>query len=246
MQEPDPLREARVLEEYWTLQQDPILRGEGVVHGANSGVLLIPGLFGNDFYMATARNWLQRIGYRPIASSINWNVGCPRRLMDQVAQVPELQGGEPLAIVGHSRGGMLAKALCARLGDRVSHLILAGSPVGGMLAAGRHGMQAYVNAMQGGDERSPRGWMFRTSRALTKLLDPECETPLCDCEYMQALFAPLAASTRVTSIYSPTDAVVPATSSVIPGAQNIEVQGSHGGLMFNVEVYRHIAAALAS
>jgi hypothetical protein len=39
--------------------------------------------------------------------------------------------------------------------------------------------------------------------------------------------------------------VVPASASPIPGARNVEVHGTHSGLVYNRTAYREIAATLA-
>ena len=87
MADVDPLREARAFEEYLALQRDPVLRGEGVPPGDGRRVLVLPGLFSNDVYLATVRVWLARIGYTPVASGVALNVGCPRRLWERAAKV---------------------------------------------------------------------------------------------------------------------------------------------------------------
>ncbi len=242
MAELNPLNEARVLEEYWALQRDEVLRGGGIPQGDGRTVVVLPGLFGNDFYLQTVRSWLQRIGYNPLASSILWNVGCADRLLTQVEDVVNTHTTGDIAIIGHSRGGLLAKALASRLGARVTNLVAVGSPLGGMLAAGRNGMTRYAELMQ--DAGGSRGLLFNASRSVARLIDPECASPLCSCGYMDNLFAPLATSVKVTAIFSATDPIVPAASSVLPFGQNLQVEGTHAGLMFNKDVYRLLIRAL--
>jgi hypothetical protein len=75
--------------------------------------------------------------------------------------------------------------------------------------------------------------------------DPDCNSPLCNCSYVQDLLAPLAGTTRAFAIYSSEDPVVSPNACPIDGAVNLEVRGSHGGLVVNKAVYRHIADALA-
>ena len=48
-----------------------------------------------------------------------------------------------------------------------------------------------------------------------------------------------------TSIYSRGDGVVWWASCIAPYATNVEVSGSHVGLVFNRKAYRAIAAALS-
>jgi hypothetical protein len=73
-------------------------RGDGRV------VMVIPGLFGGDFYLEPLRAWLRRIGYTAIRSTLTVNAGCLLRLRDQVqAQLVEWQRRKtgPLALIGH-------------------------------------------------------------------------------------------------------------------------------------------------
>ena len=94
-------------------------------------VLVIPGLFGSDVYLGPLRSWLRRIGYRPVRSTMLINAGCPDRLRARVEsalrQSIDRHPG-PVAIIGHSRGGMLGWAIASRLQAEASHLVLLGSP----------------------------------------------------------------------------------------------------------------------
>ena len=113
----NPTTEALALQEYIELQQDPVFQGAGLPRGDGTRVVVLPGLFANDLYLSAIRVWLSRIGYQPITSDILWNVGCPKRLLSGVTdKVTKLLQDEPspIAILGHSRGGLLAKALASR------------------------------------------------------------------------------------------------------------------------------------
>ena len=247
MSEMTPLDEWQSAQEYWSLLASGVYRGDGCPAGDGRSVIVIPGLFGNDLYLTPMRQWLARIGYRPAASELLWNAGCPNRLLAEVSRPLRRvldDTAADVAIIGHSRGGMLGKALASRFVDRVSHLILIGSPLGGMLRAGRAGMQAYANDMA--HSPSPlRQFAFNAGRGVMRALDPDCDSPLCDCDYMDQMFAPLPESVKVTSILSPTDPIVPPLLSAMPYGQNFQVQGTHSGLMFNAEVFPLVAQALA-
>ena len=115
------------------LLADPVFRGRDVPRGDGRLVVVIPGLFGNDLYLEPLRYWLRNIGYSPVSSSLWVNAGCLLRLQEQVlAQVVRLMNGktDPIALIGHSRGGVLARAIAGRLCGQVSHLVELGSPVG--------------------------------------------------------------------------------------------------------------------
>src|SRR6187401_3130329 len=77
-------REAAALGELAALQLDPCFAGIGLPRGDGRTVLVLPGLFGNDFYLQPMHRWLRRIGYRPTPSTLSVNAGCPERLRNQV------------------------------------------------------------------------------------------------------------------------------------------------------------------
>lgn len=240
--------EARALGEYWRLTQDPVYRGQGVPRGDGRIVGLLPGLFANDLYLHPLRSWLRRLGYHPLTSRLPINAGCADRLTARVraAWQDELAGhpGE-IALVGHSRGGMLAKALLADLGGRCTRFIALGSPLGAILRGRKPALETLVGGGDGTQNPFARRRVVAAGRAALRLIDPDCEMPRCGCRYIDALLAPWPAGMQVTAIYSRDDPVVDPAACPIDGAENIEVSGSHAGLVVNREVYRHLAEALA-
>ncbi len=221
--------------EWAELLADPILQGRGVPPGDGRSVCVLPGLFGGDFYLRPLRSWLRRVGYRPITSAMTFNAGC----LDRVSRRPwaALQRSDgPVALVGHSRGGILAKALAARLQGRASHLLLLGSPLGALLHRGA----PHVASARRSHPVAEAGQFAR------KVLDPACDFPACDCAFMRDLRRPLHPTTQVVSIFSREDGIVPPRASLIPGARHIEVSGSHSGLVYNRDVYRALAGVLAT
>jgi hypothetical protein len=82
--------------------------------------------------------------------------------------------------------------------------------------------------------------------ALHRARSDRCLTIECGCAFAHDFAAPLPAEqVRFTSIYSKGDGVVRWTGSVIAGADCVEVSGSHMGLIYNRNIYRAIARALA-
>jgi len=234
-------REPLALQEFALLMADPVFYGVGVPRGDGRPALVLPGLFANDFYLQPMHSWLGRIGYRPVPSTFWVNAGCPERLTGQAQEALERRLSRierPAVIIGHSRGGILAKAIATRLSERASHLVLLGSPVGAMMR------------YNWGDARNAPTAASRTlgeaSSRIRNLLDPDCDAPGCGCAFFADLRAPLNQSTKVVSIYSRDDPIVPAWSCQIPGAENIEVSGTHSGLAFNGAVYGALAEQLNS
>ena len=89
--------------EFAALARDPVFRGRGIPHGDGRAVLLIPGFLSGDWSMLIMSNWLQRIGYTPHMSGINFNIhhsehliaGLRKRLA--AVQVDLRRAGEDLA-----------------------------------------------------------------------------------------------------------------------------------------------------
>jgi pimeloyl-ACP methyl ester carboxylesterase len=235
------------MEELAELVHDPVFYGSGLPRGDGKVVLVLPGLFGNDLYLHPLHQWLRRLGYRPHRSTLAVNAGCPDRLRTQVeASLRRAMRNRPgrVALVGHSRGGMLAWALASRMQNEVSHLALLGSPAPMLVRALREGL-SYPPP---GVAASP---VAQAGARAMKLLDPDCKMPACECAYPQDVRRPLSPDTRVLAIHSRDDQVVTPKASIVedtinPGAGNIEVSGTHSGLIFNRAVYRHLADFLSS
>jgi pimeloyl-ACP methyl ester carboxylesterase len=150
-----------------------------------------------------------------------------------------------MTIIGHSRGGMLGKALASRLGSRCSGFVALGSPLGAILRAGPEGLADMAEGRSAKGAEPAAEAVATAGRRAMRVLSPRCEFPRCGCRYQDELFAPWLEPTRLSSLYSIDDPVVPARASRIDGAVNIEVVGSHSGLVVNRHLYRHLGAVLA-
>jgi len=149
----------------------------------------------------------------------------------------EPQHDRPIVLIGHSRGGLLARALAVRLGRRVSHLITLGSPVGLVSAFAQLGNVPPI-------AHPSMSRLLQASNTARRILDPQCRFPDCGCAFVDNMRAPLAAETTVLSIYSREDPIVPPQASIVTGARNVEVTGTHSGLVYNPAVYRELARSL--
>lgn len=233
--------EARAAVELAQLQTAPVFYGRGVPRGDGRPVVVIPGLFGTDLYLTTIRSWLRRIGYRPVASSLRINAGCPNRLREEVERPIDRElerHGGPIALIGHSRGGMLAWALAARLQDRVSHLALLGSPAPAIVAMFRE--QRRLNP-----QHVAHNSVARAGAQAMKLFDPDCNVPDCGCPYPDDIRRPLDPATKVLSVFSRDDPIVRPAASRVWNGENVEIGGSHSGLAHNRTAYRHLGRFLA-
>jgi triacylglycerol lipase len=233
-----PLAETRAWLELAQLANDPVLRGgDPLPRGDGRTVVLVPGFLAGDQTLAVLAVWLRRLGYVPETCGIIANVDCSERAFERVARrVEALAGrdGRRVAIVGHSRGGHVAKALGAARPDLVSHAVSLGADLQGQLGISTPTMYA-VGAT--------RCTLHLTRRART----PDCLTPACPCEFTHWYGGEFPAErVRLTSIYTKDDGVVRWDRCIVSGADCVEVTGSHVGLIFNRQAYRAIAAALAA
>jgi pimeloyl-ACP methyl ester carboxylesterase len=234
-------REAFAWAELGELMADPVYWAPPRL-GDGRLVAVLPGLFANDFYLRPLRSWLDRAGYRSAGSTLWVNAGCPQRLTERVEdslsrrrRSMRRSGDKPVVLIGHSRGGLLARAIAARLQENASHLVLLGSPVGGITS--------WAEA-RGYSRTGAPGQVRRASDQARRFLDPDCDVPDCGCPFPADFLRPLNPTTEVISIYSPDDPIVPAGACHMPGGRNIEVQGTHSGLAFNRAVYRALAETL--
>jgi len=219
----DPL----ALREVSALFRDPVFRGRGVPHGDGRPVLLIPGFLSGDWLLRVLHGWLGRAGYRAYMSGIVFNVHHSERLLAGLrTRLNEVQSetGSRVSLVGHSRGGLLAKVLSQRRPDRVEQVIALGSPLANWrdLATFTHhavGVVRTANELAYGRRLNPEG-RFEHDLELAPLVP-------------------------TTSIYTRSDDVVNFRSCLRPDIPAIHVWGSHNGLVFNPEVYRLLGRLLA-
>jgi pimeloyl-ACP methyl ester carboxylesterase len=232
-----PVREMRWGAEFTRLLVDPVFHGHGIPHGDGEPVLVLPGFGGGDHLLAPMALWLRRIGYGVGTCGIWLDTNCSERAMlrieRRVEELADAHGGR-VAIIGHSRGGYLAKALAAHRPDRVSHVITLGSGLSTPLDVAAPALAAVA--------------VVRTVHRVTtdRTARRGCMTATCACAFTEAYESPFPEDVRLTSIYSRGDGMVRWRSCVVPYADNVEVTGSHVGLAFNRKAYRAIAHALAS
>ncbi len=214
---------------------DPIFYGLDVLRGDGEPILLIPGFFAGDWSVATMARWLTRIGWRPHLSGIDWNVGCPNekteRLAWRLAHIQE-ECGRPVVLLGHSLGGVLARALAASYPQRVRHVVTLGSPTRMEWSAVHTRYRPALRAFQA-------LW-----HALNNL-PPQCGTEHCRCAFSGALESPFPSGVGLSSIFTREDEVVDWRRCTIADGENYEVSGGHASLVVNRQVYRLLAAILA-
>ena len=143
------------------------------------------------------------------------------QLAERVDEACRAAGTQKAVIVGHSMGGLVARAWMARLGGaaRAARLVTLGSPHHGSLLA----------------RRFPARWAAEL---------------LCGSSWLQQLAAQgaAAAGIHITSIYSRADEfIAPQESARLEGAHNIALQAlGHLELLRSAEVLRLVADEIAA
>ena len=98
--------------------------------------MVLPGFMGTDFYLNQLRAWLRRIGYQPYFSGIGLNADCPsvliRQRLNETIDEACRETGRKIHLIGHSLGGMLARAMAAQFPDRIASVIMLAAPFRGL------------------------------------------------------------------------------------------------------------------
>jgi pimeloyl-ACP methyl ester carboxylesterase len=172
-------------------------------------------------------SWLQRIGYSSHLSGIYVNAFHSEHMLaglrHRMAEIQK-QDSAPVTLIGHSRGGLLAKVLSQRRPSSVEQVITLGSPLADftdltLVTRAAVGVVTTANEIGFGKRLRAEGRFAHDLR-----LPPAVPT---------------------TSIYTRSDTVVNFRSCLRPDIPSISVWGSHNGLVVNPEVYRLLGRLLA-
>lgn len=211
-----------------------VYAGKGVPHGDGQPVLLLPPAIAGDWLMPVMHSWVRRVGYHGYRSSIALHVDCSdrtlSRVLPRVEQVAQAEG-KKVMLLGHSRGGLLARAIGAARPDLVERVVTLGSPLTDSFAVNNLALAAGANLARARLQANPA----RMSLG--------CMTHACACTYGRFFRAELPVP--LVSLFSRGDEVVRWRTCLAEGARNVEVRGSHVGLLAARNVYTQIALALA-
>jgi triacylglycerol lipase len=230
-------RESRFGLELAALRRSPVFRGHGVPDGDGRPVLLIPGFLAGDGSLGTMTHWLRAMGYHTRRAGIRANVDCSKatctRLEKRLEAFAEASG-EPVSIIGQSRGGIFARALAVRRPDLVAGIVTLGSPIAGQLR-----VHPLVLAQVGlvsalGTARVPGLFRWRCLRG-------DC----CE-DFREAITGAFPSEIPYVAMYSRSDGVVDWHACLDPAAECVEVRASHCGMSVNPSVYRELGFALGS
>ena len=189
-------------------------RGDGQV------VVDVPGWRAPAVSMAPLRAFLRLRGYDSRSWDLGTNQGNPERDVEQLAaRVSDLTdtGHEPVALVGWSLGGVIAREVARQIPDRVATVVTYGTPVIG-------GPTHTLGAAAFGAAECLR------IDALARQLDRD--DPI---------------RVPITAIYTRRDGVVDwraCIDRVSPDVRHVEVRSTHLGLGIDPDVWATVGAAL--
>ncbi len=231
-------REGLVGLEAARLLRSPEWRGVGQAAGEGRGVLMIPGYLAGDVTLSLMTRWLRGLGYRTHKAGIRTNVDCSAAvclaLEERLERMADITG-ERVAIIGQSRGGIVARAVAKGRPDLVSGIVTLGSPNAGMLHV--HplvlGSVGLVGAL--GSLHVPHLFTF------------DCLFGHCCREFRASLSSPeFPSDVGYIGVYSRHDGIVSWKACLDPAAgELIEVGSSHCGMAVNPRVYGVVGRALA-
>lgn len=232
-------REGRAFDELAAFRRDPIASGVGLAEGDGLPVFLIPGYMSGDETLAPMARALRAANYRPETSGVRLNVGCANEMFGpleaRLAAHVSANGGRKAFVIGQSRGGGFGRWLAARRPDLVAGLVTLGTPLRDPLA-----LHPLVLANLG--VVSALGTL-----GMPGLLSTRClRLDRCCAPVWRELTKPLAAELPFVSIYSRSDGIVDWRACLDPSARHFEVDSSHCGMAFNVDVLRIIGAELGN
>jgi pimeloyl-ACP methyl ester carboxylesterase len=136
-------------------------------------------------------------------------------------------------LLGHSRGGLLARAAAAARPDLVQRVVTLASPLAEPFAVKNLALGAALSVARTRLQRAGR---------------PLCLTQQCSCPYGVAFASPWSAipdAPPLVSLFTRNDEVVGWRACLTPEGHNVEVRGTHTGLLMTCNAYVALARALA-
>jgi len=229
------VKELRAPGELLALTRSGILAGAGMPDGGGRPVLLLPGFLTSETTLQTMGRWLHRNGYRSYRFGRRPNVDCSEVSVQRLAALVEeisARHGTRVTLIGHSRGGQLARVLAVRRPDVVGAVITLGMPtIDPKGVSPLAGIPALATAALG--TLGVRGFW-----------SAKCWFGACCESFRRELVAPVHASVAHVAIHSPDDGIVDFGVIVEDDAERITVRASHVGMIVNAEVYAAIADVL--
>ncbi|HEV3197416.1 MAG TPA: alpha/beta fold hydrolase [Bryobacteraceae bacterium] len=219
------------------LRLSPVYWGFGIPPGDGSAVVVIPGFLLTDLYLTEFRSWIGRIGYKPYFSAIGVNAECPNLLLqyklETTIRKAYKETGRKVHLVGHSLGGVLARAAASQMPGQIASVITMGSPFRGVSV--HHAVFRAVQMVRG-------QILERNGDSVL----PACYTAACTCDFLESLTVKLPRCVLETAIYAKSDGIVDwrVCTTGKPNA-DFEVSATHIGMAFNPMVFDVVAHRLA-
>jgi len=219
------------------LHAAPLYYGLGIPHGDGSAVVLVPAFLCPDAYLTPLHQWLARIGYKPFFSGIGFNTQCPnlliRHQLNDMIEKARAKSGRKLHLIGHSLGGIIARAIAAQRPSDIASVITLGAPFRGTVAH-----RSILRAAEMVRQR------IQAKHAADVL--PDCYTGRCTCDFLDSLWHAMPLSVAETAVYSEGDGIVDWRYCKTDRPElDFQVSGTHLGMVFNPSVYSIIAERLA-
>jgi pimeloyl-ACP methyl ester carboxylesterase len=203
---------------------------------ADCPVLLIPGFLCGDASMRPLAAALEDHGHPAYPSGIACNVDCSEAALGPLlGLVGDLAARHraPVAVIGHSRGGLFARVIARRRPDLVSAVVTLGTP-----------------------HRDPwrtHPWLWAQALAFSVLgslgfpgtMTVACGLGACCAGFWRDVAAPPPPTVRVLSIYSTTDGMVDWRACLEHDGRHAEVRAGHYELPGHAATAPIVLAALA-
>jgi len=227
-----------MFQELAELRRDPIANGVGLPAGEGRPIFLIPGYMAGDASLTPMARALRAAGWKPERAGVRLNVGCATEMLGPIESRLEAHvdanGGQKAIVIGQSRGGTFGRWLAARRSDLVAGLVTLGSPLRDPLAVN---LLVLMNLGVVGT---------LGTLGVPGVLSTSCmRLDRCCAPAWREGSGPLASGFPFLSIYSRSDGIVDWRSCLDPAARHVEVDSSHCGMAFNVDVLRALGAELA-
>jgi triacylglycerol lipase len=230
-------RELRAVRELREVASHPVMRGGGLPCGDGGPVLLVPGLMAGDASLRPMAACLTAAGHAPVHAGITCNIDCSEAtaaaLTARLERTSDAHGCK-VAIVGHSRGGLFARALAQRRPELVSGIVTLGTPWRDQLAI------------------HPLLWAELMALAsmrvlgVRRILGHGCGIGGCCARFRRDVEAAPPHGVRYVSVYSRADGVVDWRACPDDRAENVEVAVSHCGMAASIATCHAVAEALAN
>jgi len=223
--------EARSPVELRTLKRSRVWRGVGIPEGNDRPVLIIPGFLAGRKTANALHHVLTTAGWDAVIAPVGRNAGPAQFSIDAAeGALTELyeRTGQPIRIIGHSRGGQFGRIIAVRHPGKVCQVVAVGTPL-----TVKYPTYLVVRLPA---EALDRAWRLGAFGHV----DIAKEREIDDLRYVE-----FPDHIDLVSVWSKSDGIVDWRLSFEDAATSVEVKASHLGLINSIAGMRGIAAALA-